>query len=83
MHHFTAAMPHPGDPYAQAFIVEPGECWRMFRDRQEQEAHCAQAPAYTGRWLAPSGKQWWRVWSCERHLDGLTGIREFGPTARS
>ena len=71
-------MPQPGDPYAQAFVCEPGECWRMVHDRQGQATHCAEEPAYTGRWFAPSGKQWWRVWACADHLEGLTGLREFG-----
>jgi hypothetical protein len=26
----------------------------------------------------PSGDRWWRVWACPAHLDGLTGLREFG-----
>jgi len=24
----------------------------------------------------PGGDQWWQVWSCPNHLEGLTGVRE-------
>ena len=30
-----------------------------------------------GRRLGPTAG-WWRVWACSEHLDGLTGLREFG-----
>jgi hypothetical protein len=72
-----SGMPQPGDPYASAFVAEVGQCWRMIHDRQGQAAHCPAAPSWTGRWFAPSGKRWWRVWACPRHLDGLTGLKEF------
>jgi hypothetical protein len=71
-------MPSPGDPYASAFVSEVGQCWRMVHDRQLQATHCPETPSWTGRWFAPSGKQWWRVWACPGHLEGLTGLREFG-----
>ena len=71
-------MPQPGDRYAQAFIEQPGQCWAFVHDRQGQATHCSETPSWTGRWFAPSGKRWWRVWSCEAHLDGLTGLRQFG-----
>jgi hypothetical protein len=73
-----AAMPQPGDRYAQAFTVEPGRCWAMIHDRQGQATHCPEAPSWTGRWFSPNGDRWWRVWSCPDHLEGLTGLREFG-----
>jgi hypothetical protein len=34
-------MPQPGDPYADAFGSEVGQCWRMIHDRQGQATHCA------------------------------------------
>jgi hypothetical protein len=68
----------PGDPYANAFVSEVGQCWRMVHDRQGQAAHCLETPTWTGRWFAPSGERWWRVWACPDHLEGLTGLREFG-----
>jgi hypothetical protein len=37
-----------------------------------------EPPSWTGRWFSPSGDRWWRVWACPDHLDGLTGLREFG-----
>jgi hypothetical protein len=70
--------PQPGDRYAQAFTVEPGQCWAMVHDRQGQATHCAQPPTWTGRWFSPSGHRWWRCWSCPDHIEGLTGLREFG-----
>ena len=70
--------PEPGSPYAQAFIVEPMKCWRLVHDYQGQAAHCHETPTWTGRMYSPRGDQWWRVWSCEAHRDGLTGLREFG-----
>jgi hypothetical protein len=70
-------MPQPGDRYAQVFTLEPGQCWALIHDRQGQ-AHCAETPSWTGRWFSPSGDRWWRVWACPDHLEGLTGLREFG-----
>lgn len=74
----VSSMPQPGDPYAQAFIVEPMKCRRLIHDRQGQAAHSLETPSWTGRWFSPSGDRWWRVWSCPDHLDGLTGVKEFG-----
>ena len=71
-------MPEPGDPYANAFVSEPMQCWRMIHDRQGQADHCHETPFWTGRWFSPSGDRWWRVWACPDHLEGLTGLREFG-----
>jgi hypothetical protein len=71
-------MPQPGKRYAQAFTVEPGQCWAMLHDRQGQATHCAETPSWTGRWFSPRGDRWWRVWSCPDHIEGLTGLREFG-----
>lgn len=31
-----------------------------------------------GQWFSPSGDRRWRVRACPDHLDGLTGLREFG-----
>jgi hypothetical protein len=28
------------------------------------------------------GDRWWRVWACPEHLEGLTGLREFGVRGR-
>jgi hypothetical protein len=75
-------MPRPGDPYASAFVAEVGQCWRMIHDRQGQATHCRDVPTWTGRWFALSGERWWRVWACPAHIEGLTGLREFGQTPR-
>ncbi len=70
-------MPQPGDP-CPGFIAEPDRCWRMVYSRQLQAAHYREAPAWTGRWFSPSGERWWSVWACPDHLEGLTGLRQFG-----
>jgi hypothetical protein len=78
----VAQMPQPGDPYANAFISEPMECWRMIHDRQGQATHCMETPTWTGRWFSPRRDRCWRVWACADHVGGLTGLRQFGGHAR-
>ena len=72
----TAAAPQPGDVHP-GFICEPGRCWRLVNTSQLQ-TDCAEQPTWTGRWRSPRGDGWWVVWACPDHLDGLTGLREFG-----
>jgi hypothetical protein len=50
----------------------------MVYDHNLQATHCDDAPRWTGRWRSPGGDRWWMVWACPDHLDGLTGLREFG-----
>jgi hypothetical protein len=50
----------------------------MVYSKQLQATHCAGVPTWTGRWFSPRGDRWFRVWSCPDHLEGLTGLREFG-----
>jgi len=72
-------MPQPGDPYADAFVSEVGQCWRMVHDRQGQAAHCLEPTTSTGRWYSSRDDgTYWRVWSCPDHLAGLTAVRETG-----
>lgn len=68
--------PQPGE-VCPGFVTQPDRCWRMVYDGCLQAAHCTAAPAWSGRWFAPSGARWWRVWACPDHLDGLTGLRAF------
>ena len=70
-------MPEPGEP-CPGFIAEAGRCWRMVYSQQMQATHCGQTPTYTGRWFSPRGDRWFRVWACPGHLEGLTGLRQFG-----
>ena len=70
-------MPQPGDRHP-GFIVEPMRCWAMVYDGTMQAGHFPERPNWTGRWFAPSGDRWWRVWSCAEHIDGLTGLLQFG-----
>ena len=73
----TAATPRPGDRHP-GFAVEVGRCWAMVYDGTMQADNCAEPPSWTGRWFSPRGDRWWRVWACRDHLEGLTGLREFG-----
>ena len=67
--------------HCPGFIAEPSWCWAMVHSKQMQATHCREHPIYTGRWFSPKGDMWWRVWSCSDHLDGLTGVRQFGHTS--
>jgi hypothetical protein len=72
--------PRPGDR-SPGFFIEPSRCWALVYDRNLQSTHCAESPTYSGRWHSPRRDgQWWRVWSCADHLNGLTAVREFGRT---
>ena len=46
-------MPQPGDRYAQAFTVEPGQCWAIVHDSKLQANHCPSRAAWTVRWRSP------------------------------
>ena len=74
----VSPMPEPGDP-CPGFVAQPGECWQMIYDGHLQATHCRETPCWTGRWFSPKGgDRWWRVWACPDHIEGLTGLREFG-----
>jgi hypothetical protein len=73
----AATMPTAGD-VSPGFIAEAGRCWAMVYDHNLQATHCDERPAWTGRWRSPKGDRWWQVWACPDHLEGLTGLREFG-----
>ena len=70
-------MPAPGDVHP-GFLAEAGRCWRLVYSEQLQATHCVGSPAWTGRWLRPKGDRWFPVWACPEHLQGLTGLRQFG-----
>ena len=72
-----AFTPRPGEP-CLGFLADPGRCWQMVYSQQLQPTHCRETPSWTGRWFAPKGDRWWRVWACADHLEGLTGLRQFG-----
>ena len=74
--------PGPGDRHP-GFMAEPSRCWALVYNRQLQATHCRGETTWTGRWFSPRGDQWWRVWSCPDHLDGLTGLRQFGQRRQS
>jgi hypothetical protein len=68
--------PQPGQ-VCLGFMAEAGRCWAMVYDHNLQATHCRDA-TWTGRWRSPRGDRWWRAWACPDHLEGLTGVREFG-----
>ena len=75
----VSAMPQPGDPYANAFVAEVSQCWRMVHGYKGQAAHCAQPTTFTGRWYSPKyDGTYRRVWACADHLEGLVAITELG-----
>ena len=60
-------------------MAEPGRCWALVYDRNLESTDCAEASKYSGRSHSPRREgQWWRVWSCADHIDGLTAVREYG-----
>ena len=69
--------PRPGD-VSPGIMAKPERCWRMVYSEQLQGTHCDRTPSWTGRHFSPKGDRWWRVWACRVHLDGLTGVRQFG-----
>jgi hypothetical protein len=48
-----------------------------------QAINCPETPSWSRRWFGPQGDRWWRVLSCAKHLDGLTGLRPFGQLTAS
>ena len=75
-------MPQPGDRYAQAFTVEPGQRWAIVHDSKLQANHCPESAAWTVRGVHRVATVGWVAWVCPNHLDGLTGLREFGGGAQ-
>ena len=73
----VVAAVNPGD-VTPGLISEAGRCWAMVYDHNLQATHCDERPAWTWRWRSPRGDRWFIVWACPDHLDGLTGLREFG-----
>ena len=69
--------PRPDDR-SPDFIVDHTRCWATVYDRNLRSTHRVETPTWTGRWFSPAGDRGWRVWSCPDHLDGLTGLKEFG-----
>jgi hypothetical protein len=50
-----------------------GRVWTVDRTHALQATH--EETSWTGRLRSPRADQWWRVWACPDHLDGLTGRR--------
>jgi hypothetical protein len=73
-------MPKHGEP-CPGFIEEAGCSWRM-SIASSSRTHCRGAPSWTGRWFSPRGDRWFRVWASTDHLEGLTGLQQFGGVSR-
>jgi hypothetical protein len=72
-----APMPKPGEP-CPGFTAEPDRCWRMLYDRTSRRRTAARRRS--GR-VGGSRREVTvgsAVWACPDHLEGLTGLREFG-----
>jgi hypothetical protein len=68
------------DHYCEAFIAQPGECWRMVTrsesGREGMPTHCAQPAAWRGRTQTRRGQKWLVVDSCDGHVDDeLVGVK--------
>jgi hypothetical protein len=66
------------DHYCEAFIAQPGQCWRMVTDvepgRQGMPTHCPEPAVWRGRTQTRRGK-WYVVDSCDGHVDDeLVGV---------
>ena len=73
----VSPMPEPGD-VSPGFIAEANRSQRMVYDHNFQATHCAEAPAWTGRWRSPRGDRWWvgvGVPGPPRGSDGAAGVR--------
>jgi hypothetical protein len=66
-------MDHEGY-YAQAFYVEPGQCFRMVISpkpgSQGSPIHCPDPVEFQGRFQDGTGK-WHEVWACKEHAADL------------
>ena len=59
---------------APGLFAQEGRCWRMVYENVAGHAgHCPEPVEWVGRWKFLKG--WTKVWSCERHADGLVGAR--------
>jgi hypothetical protein len=72
----TRVYPHPMDHYCEAFIAQPGRCWRLVSNpdpgRQGIPDFCLAQPVWRGRHKA--GSKWLEVDSCDGHAEGLSGV---------
>ncbi|MGA8725829.1 MAG: hypothetical protein WB565_12355 [Acidimicrobiales bacterium] len=58
--------------YAEAFYVEPGQCFRFVHNGVGHAAHCREPVVVRGRFTDGTGKHW-QVDACEDHREELTG----------
>ena len=59
---------------APGLFAQEGRCWRMvYENPVGQGGHCMEPVMWVGRWKFLDG--WTKVWSCERHAEGVTGAR--------
>jgi hypothetical protein len=58
------------DPFADAFSIKPGLCYRFVRAQGAQPQQCRQPVVWRGRHRGRNGR-WHQVWSCEEHGEQL------------
>jgi hypothetical protein len=72
-------MPQPGTATPKRSRLSRTNAGPWSTTVRGQAPHCRQEPSYTGRWYSPRHYgTYWRVWACEAHTEGLTGLRECG-----
>jgi len=66
-----------GGNYAEAVFSQPGRCWRLVTDFTGRPDHCTEPVVWMGQHpLSGRDGRVLRVWSCERHREGLAGAKK-------
>jgi hypothetical protein len=69
----SGGIPQPGDTHT-GFFVQEDRCFRLIYSVQLQATHCSGPTPWRGCYTDARGKVH-QVWACERHADGLEGVR--------
>jgi hypothetical protein len=64
--------------YAEAFFVQPGQCFRMVHSGVGHAMHCPAPVEWHGR-FQDGTRKWHEVGSCVWHREDLTDWRPIGP----
>lgn len=63
------------------FISEPERCLRMVYDNHLQAGHWPRTALMDRAMVLTPRRRSFRVWVCPNHLDGLTGVQQWGAWA--
>jgi hypothetical protein len=58
--------------YAEAYFVEPGQCFRFVHNGVGHANHCPEPVVARGQFIDGAGKRW-RVDACSSHARELSG----------